>query len=100
MQAAHTHDHPHATDHEHQHHDHDHRAETVQSWLKTLLLLGLGAYFAYNISSGNLSNYINVRFVWLSYVAAGIFLLLGVGNAFLFLRTEKRKQKHDDHDHD
>jgi putative membrane protein len=97
MEAATRHDHHH--EHEHHHH-HDHRDETLQGWLKTLILLGLATYFAYNIFSGNLSNYINVRFVWLSYVAAGIFLLLGVGNAFLLLRAEKHKRKHDDHDHE
>jgi putative membrane protein len=96
MQAAYAHEH----NHEHDHHDHDHRAEVIQGWLKTALLLGLGIYFAYNIVSGNLSNYVNVRFAWLSYVAAAIFLLLGVGNAILLLRAGERKHKHGDHDPD
>ena len=81
-------------------HEHDHRAEALQGWVKTLLLLGLGIYFAYNIVSGNLSNYINVRFAWLSYVAAAVFMLLGIGTAIMLLRAGKHKQKHGEHDHE
>ncbi len=55
-------------------------------WLKTAILLGLALYFAYNIVSGNLTNYINVRFAWLSYVAVVLFALLGGVNAYRLLR--------------
>jgi uncharacterized repeat protein (TIGR03943 family) len=95
MQAVHVHDHSH--DHEHEH-DHDHRAETAQAWLKTLLLFGLGVYFTYNIASGNLTNYINVRFAWLSYAAAALFLLLGLASAVGLLRQRGHDHPHD-HDH-
>lgn len=77
-------------DHEH-HHEHD-----LRGWLKTALLLGLGVYFVYIIASGNLSNYINERFGWLSYLAAGLFLLLGVFSAVQTLRPHH----HGEHDHD
>lgn len=90
--------HAHHFAHEHEHH-HDHRGETLQAWLKALLLLGLGAYFAYNIVSGNLANYINIRFAWLSYVAAAVFLLLGVASLVGLLRQREHKHDHD-HDHD
>ncbi len=53
----------------------------VRAWSRVLILLGLGGYFAYNIATGNLSNYINARFVWLSYVATGLFFALGVASA-------------------
>lgn len=51
--------------------------ETWQAWAKVLILLGLGIYFGINMLSGNLTNYVNVRFAWLSYIAVGIFFLLG-----------------------
>jgi putative membrane protein len=81
-------------DHQHEHeHHHDH----TQDWVKIALLAGLGLYFVYNIFSGNLTNYINVRFAWLSYLAAALFLLLAVSNA---LRLLTPHEHHHDHDHD
>lgn len=50
--------------------------------VKAGLLFGLAAYFAYNIVSGNLTNYINARFVWLSYVAVALFALSGAAALF------------------
>ena len=55
--------------------------ENILGWAKSVVLVCLGVFFIYSIASGNLSNYINQRFAWLSYVAAGLFLLLGVANA-------------------
>lgn len=57
----------------------------AQDWLKVILLVGLGTYFIYNILSGNLNNYINIRFAWLSYVAAALFVLLGIVGAYRLL---------------
>ncbi len=68
----HLHDHSH---HDHEH-DHNHARENAQEWIKTAILFALGFYFIYVIASGNLSNYINARFEWLSYVAAGLFLMV------------------------
>lgn len=86
---------------EHEHHDHhDGQTETIQLWIKTALLVGLGLYFTYNIASGNLSNYINARFAWLSYVAAALFLLIGLFSAAHLLREHRHNHKHDHHDHD
>jgi uncharacterized repeat protein (TIGR03943 family) len=48
-----------------------------QNWFKTLLLLMLAVYLFFLIVSGNLGNYINLRFSWLTYVALGLLLLLG-----------------------
>ena len=59
--------------------------DTLQQWLKTAILLGLGLYFIYNLLSGNLTNYINARFAWLSWVAAPLFLLLGALSAYSLL---------------
>jgi len=55
--------------------------ETVIGWAKSVVLIALSVFFIYSIASGNLTNYINERFAWLSYVAAGLFLLLGIANS-------------------
>jgi putative membrane protein len=89
MQASHPHEH-------HHEHEHNHQQENLQAWLKTALLAGLGLYFTYNIVSGNLSNYINVRFAWLSYVAAAMFLALGAMSAYSLWSERKHKHKNDE----
>src|SRR6185503_5423654 len=65
--------------------------QQLQEWAKAALLLALGVYFVYVIASGNLANYINARFAWLSYVAAAMFLLLGGFSVYELLRREKPK---------
>lgn len=50
-------------------------------WMETVkagVLLGLCGYFVYNIAVGDLANYINLRFMWLTYVAVALFGLLGI----------------------
>ncbi len=87
-------------DHSHDEHDHhDHGDDRLQAWLKTALLAGLGLYFGYNIVSGNLSNYINARFAWLSCVAAGMFWLLAAISATDLLRKPATADDHPDHHH-
>jgi putative membrane protein len=56
-----------------------------QEWLKTILLLGMAFYFIALISTGKLSNYINLRFAWLSYLAVVVFLILGLWNTYRLL---------------
>jgi uncharacterized repeat protein (TIGR03943 family) len=65
--------------------------QQMQEWAKAALLIALGVYFVYVIASGNLANYINARFAWLSYVAAVMFLLLGGFSVYELLRREKPK---------
>lgn len=83
MQAAHT------QDHSHEQSEHD-----LQNCAKTIVLFGLALYFIYNIISGNLTHYINVRFAWLAYVAVVIFGLLGAVSAYEILRP--RRKQHDE----
>lgn len=91
MEAIHhTHDHDHS---------HDHSRDKLQAWLKTAILFALAAYFAYNIISGNLANYINQRFAWLSFVAVALFLVLGLASAWDLL-WNRNHAAHDDHDHE
>lgn len=54
------------------------KQQSFESMLKAVVLLGLAIYFAYIIVTGNVTNYINVRFGWLSYVAVVLFGALGV----------------------
>lgn len=88
--------------HEHHHaeHDHDHSRENQQQMIRVVILLGLALYFGYNILSGNVTNYINERFAWLSYLAAGLFALLGI-TGLLALRNggHLHRHDHDDHEH-
>jgi uncharacterized repeat protein (TIGR03943 family) len=56
-----------------------------QLWSKTVILLGMGVYMSILILTGNLGNYINLRFAWLAYVGAGIFFLLGLVNLYSML---------------
>lgn len=90
----------HLHDHDHHHHQHNHARERMFAWIRTALLIGLGVYFIYNIISGNLTNYINERFAWLSYVAAALFLLIGGFSALNLLRSQARDHDHEHHDHD
>ncbi len=106
MTAIPMHDHEHDPDHDHALHDHPHihphndRTTTIQLWIKALLLIGLGVYFVYNIGSGNILNYVNVRFAWLSYVAAALFLLIGAFSIWHLLRDHDHEEEHDHAGHD
>jgi uncharacterized repeat protein (TIGR03943 family) len=98
--SSHAHDHEH---HDHDHHHHHHEQITWRDWTQAGVLLGLGAYFAFLIASGTISNYINLRFISLIYIGSGIFLLLGGWQAFRLLRltaTEKPKRGDEHHHHD
>ncbi len=66
-----------------------------QQIIRTIILFGLAIYFAYNILTGNLANYINARFVWLSYVAVVLFAVLGLSSLYKLYRGDD----HHDHDH-
>jgi putative membrane protein len=81
-------------------HIHDHRREDAQQWVKTGILFGLSLYFAYNIISGNLTNYINERFSWLSYLAVALFFGLGVASLIALRRGEHVHHHHHDDHHD
>lgn len=46
----------------------------------TAILLGIGAYFAQLITSGNLANYVNIRIEWMIATAAVLLWLYGIIN--------------------
>lgn len=88
------------TTHAHHHAEIDIEPRSWQQLAKTIILLGLGIYFVYNIASGQLTNYINTRFMWLSWVAAGLFLLLGAFAAWAWWQRVDTAHIHHHHDHD
>jgi len=67
--------------------------EAVRAWFRVVVMGGLGVYFAYNIYTGNLANYINARFVWLSYVATVLFFLLALAATVINIRRARSKGK-------
>ncbi len=77
------------TTHKHHHHGDDRIAAA-----KSLLLLGMGAYLALLILTGNLTNYINLRFAWLAYVGAALFGVLGCVSVWSMLRPAEDEHAH------
>ncbi len=75
---------------EHQHHSHIDQT----GWAKSLILFGLGIYLAVLIVTGNLANYINLRFAWLAYVGVAIFFLLALVNAYACLNPRRAHSHH------
>jgi uncharacterized repeat protein (TIGR03943 family) len=71
----------------------------MRVWLKVLVLFALGAYFAYNVVSGNLANYINTQLAWLSLVAAALFWLLALVSARDALQAHAHDTHSDGHAH-
>jgi len=65
---------------------------------KTTILLGMGIYFLVLILTGNLTNYINLRFAWVAYVGGAIFFLLGFVSLYgmLFPQEDAYQQYIDD----
>ncbi|MEL6150958.1 MAG: TIGR03943 family protein [Chloroflexota bacterium] len=92
----HTHDHHH---HDHEHRD-DHGHDDRMEWAKALVLIGLSAYFIFNLISGNVTNYINARFIWLSYLAGGLFLLYGGYMLYTLIQARRGNPIEHEHDHD
>lgn len=64
--------------------------------LQAVVLLGLAAYFAFNLLTNNVTNYINTRFVWLSYVAVVIFGVLGIAS-LMAVRSGRMLDRGPDH---
>src|SRR5207244_8766694 len=71
----------------------------TRKWLQALLLLLLGLYFLDNMLSGRIYFYINERFGWLSWIATGIFLALGIVGIADLLREQRQARAHAEHEH-
>jgi len=75
---------------EHQRHSHIDQAGCA----KSLILFCLRIYLAVLICTGNLANYINLRFAWLAYVGVAIFFLLALVNAYACLNPRRAHSHH------
>jgi putative membrane protein len=71
-----------------------------QALTKVAILLGLGVYFAYNLLTGNINNYVNPQWAWLSGVAAALFLLLALVSVYAYLRDRPQPTHEHLHDYD
>jgi putative membrane protein len=76
----------------------------VQRWSQVIILGATGLYFTYNLASGNITNYISNKFIWLSWIAAGLLLVLSVISAATLIgqpnpaRDEPHAHDHSHHD--
>jgi len=73
---------------------------TVQRWTQVVILGATGLYFTYNLASGNIANYISNKFIWLSWMAAGLLLVLSGITAVTLIRQPVTRRDHHEHDHD
>jgi putative membrane protein len=99
----HNHTHEHAHDHAHDHDDpHKQKRSSIQwrEWLQALILLGTGLYLTVLIITGNLANYINLSFQWLTVTGASLFMLMGIWQVWRMLRPHDDHEHHHDHGHD
>jgi uncharacterized repeat protein (TIGR03943 family) len=58
------------------------------------VLLGLGVYFVALLLTGSLTHYINLRFAWLTVLAAVLFFVLGAARLIALLRAPKAGHGH------
>ncbi len=70
----------------------------VRGWLQAVILGATGVYFLVNLISGNITNYIAEKFIWLSWIAAVLFLTLAALRAGA--AWQGHAHDHGDHDHD
>jgi len=74
---------------------HEHEAQIDRiAWAKSLILFGMGVYLTLLMLTGNLDNYINLRFAWLVVVGALLFFLLGLVNLHSCLRPQAKAHSH------
>jgi len=71
---------------------HEHEAQIDRiAWAKSLILFGMGVYLTLLMLTGNLDNYINLRFAWLVVVGALLFFLLGLVNCTAACARRRRR---------
>lgn len=72
--------------------------DRLHAWAQVLVLALTGAYFTLNLVSGSITNYIAAKFIWLSWVAAGLLWALAIVRAAELWRGRTR-DPHAHHDH-
>lgn len=74
---------------------------TLQRWTQVIIAGTLGVYLIATLISGTITNYIAVKFIWLTWLAAGMFLLLaGILALSLIARMLGRQPPAHKHSHD
>ena len=71
----------------------------AQKLFQVGLLALTGLYFAYNVVSGNVTNYVAAQYVWLSWLAAGLLLALAAVRLWDMVRGAAYGHDHN-HEHD
>jgi uncharacterized repeat protein (TIGR03943 family) len=75
----------------------------LRAWIRVVILAATGLYFLYLAAGGSVTHYIAQRFVWLTWLAALMFLLLaGLSSWVLLRRPLETDEDHPDlaqHDH-
>lgn len=66
-----------------------------REWGKSAVLLGMSIYLILLILGGNLDNYINISLIWLTWLAVGLLLLLGLWSAWQLLKRHNLARQHD-----
>jgi putative membrane protein len=72
----------------------------AQRWTQVVILGATGLYFTYNLASGNIASYISNTFIWLSWMAAGLLLVLSALTAVTLIWQPVTWRDHHDPDHD
>jgi uncharacterized repeat protein (TIGR03943 family) len=70
------------------------RRARAKDALGAAVLLGLGVYFVALLVTGNLTHYINLRFAWLTVLAAALFFLLGAARLLGLMRPSNGGHGH------
>ncbi len=73
---------------------------TLQRWTQAIIAGAMGVYLVGTLVSGTITNYIAVKFTWLTWIAAGILLLLaGIMALTLIAQMLGKPAPAHDHDH-
>jgi uncharacterized repeat protein (TIGR03943 family) len=72
----------------------------AQRWTQAAIAGLMGLYLIYSLLSGNIANYIALKYSWLTWTAAGILLVLSVTQAVTLIRPALSGHDDDHHAHD
>jgi putative membrane protein len=74
--------------------------DTLRAWIRATILAATGLYLLYLAAGGTVTRYIAERFVWLTWFAAVMFLLLAVLSVMVLVRrSPESAHDHEHHDH-
>ena len=71
----------------------------AQRWIQVAIAGLMGLDLIYYLITGNIANYIAIKYVWLTWIAAGIFLTLAAIKALNLVRQEVPEHDHHQCDH-